>query len=138
MADAHINGPDGPGNGDLKAMDTKLTGVVADYVKAVNAHDADAIVTLFARDAYVNDARREIVGADSIRRWVEKEITGDDVTMEVLEVKEHYGELIVRSRYDGTFDKANLPAELVLTDYFRVADAKIVSLTVIRNQPSPY
>jgi hypothetical protein len=44
----------------------------------------------------------------------------------------------VRSRYDGTYDKTNLPGELIMSDYFRVSDGKIVSLAVIRNQPSPY
>jgi len=44
----------------------------------------------------------------------------------------------VRARYDGTYDKANLPDELILTSYFSVRDNKIVSLTVIFNQPSPY
>ncbi len=119
-------------------MATELTGIVADYVSAVNAHDPDAVVALFASDAYVNDARREINGADAIRRWVEKEIIADKVTMEVREVKEHYGQLIVSSSYDGTFDKTNLPPEIILTDYFQVIDGKIVSLTVIFNQPSPY
>lgn len=119
-------------------MATELTGVVADYISAVNAHDTDAIVALFTSDAYVNDAHREINGADSIRRWIEKEMVGDNVTMEVREVKEHYGQVIVSSRYDGTFDKTNLPAELVLTDYFQIAGGKIVSLTVIFNQPSPF
>jgi SnoaL-like domain len=116
----------------------QLTGPAAAYVAAVNAFDADAILSLFAADAYVNDARREIRGADAIRRWVEKEIVGDHVTMDVLEAVEHYGEIVLRSRYDGTFDKTNLPDELILTDYFRVVDNEIVSLTVIRNQPSPY
>ena len=119
-------------------MATELTGPVADYVNAVNAHDPNAIVALFAGDAYVNDARREINGATAIRRWVEKEIVGDNVTMDVREVKEHYGQVIISSSYDGTFDKTNLPAEVILTDYFQVFDGKIVSLTVIFNQPSPY
>jgi ketosteroid isomerase-like protein len=43
-----------------------------------------------------------------------------------------------RSRYDGTYDKTNLAYELVMSDYFRARDGKIVSLTVIFNQPSPY
>jgi ketosteroid isomerase-like protein len=119
-------------------MATELTGIAADYVSAVNAHDTDAIAALFASDAYVNDARREINGAESIRRWIEKEIIGDNVTMEVREVKEHYGQAIVTSCYDGTFDKTNLPAEVVLTDYFQIAGGKIISLTVVFNQPSPY
>jgi hypothetical protein len=119
-------------------MSTSLPPVIAEYVAGVNAFDVDAIVATFAEDAYVNDARREISGAAAIRRWVEKEIIGDHVTMEPIEVVDHYGESIVRSRYDGTYDKSNLPDELVLTDYFVVRDGKIVSLKVIFNQPSPY
>jgi hypothetical protein len=56
----------------------------------------------------------------------------------VREVVDHHGETIVRSRYDGTYDKTSLPAELVMSDYFIVRDGKIASLKVIRNQPSPY
>jgi limonene-1,2-epoxide hydrolase len=119
-------------------MSASLPPVVADYLAAVNAFDVDAIVAAFAPDAYVNDARREIRGVDAIRRWVEKEMVGDHVTMEPLEVVDHYGDTIVRSRYDGTYDKTNLPGELVMSDYFSVRDGKIVSLAVIRNQPSPY
>ena len=119
-------------------MTTALPPVVADYLAAVNAFNLDGIVATFAPDAYVNDARREISGIDAIRRWAEKEMVGDHVTMEPLEVVDHYGETIVRSRYDGTYDKTSLPAELVMSDYFSVRDGKIVSLKVIRNQPSPY
>lgn len=119
-------------------MTTQLTGAVADYLAAINAFDIDAAVATFAADAYVNDARREINGIDAIRQWITKEMVGDHVTMEVREVVDHYGETIVRSRYDGTYDKTNLPDELVMSDYFRVQDGKIISLTVIRNQPSPY
>ena len=119
-------------------MTTSLPPAVAGYLAAVNAHDLDGMVAAFTPDAYVNDARREISGIDAIRRWAEKEMVRDNVTMEPLEVVDHYGETIVRSRYDGTYDKTNLPAELVMSDYFSVRDGRIVSLTVIRNQPSPY
>lgn len=119
-------------------MTTALPPVVADYLAAVNAFNVDGMVATFAPDAYVNDARREINGIDAIRRWAEQEMVGDHVTMDVREVVEHYGETIVRSRYDGTYDKTNLPDELIMSDYFRVQDGKIISLTVIRNQPSPY
>jgi ketosteroid isomerase-like protein len=119
-------------------MTASLPPVVADYLAAVNAFNLDGVVAAFAPDAYVNDARREIGGIDAIRRWAEKEMIGDHVTMEPLEVVDHYGETIVRSRYDGTYDKTSLPAELVMSDYFTVRDGKIVSLKVIRNQPSPY
>jgi len=119
-------------------MTASLPPVVADYLAAVNAFNLDGMVATFAPDAYVNDARREISGIDAIRRWAEKEMVGDHVTMEPLEVIDHYGETIVRSRYDGTYDKTSLPAELIMSDYFTVRDGKVVSLKVIRNQPSPY
>jgi len=119
-------------------MTNQLTGVVADFIAAVNAFDTDAIVATFAEDAYVNDNRREINGVDAIRRFIVKEFVGDHVTMEVREVIDHYGDIIVRARFDGTYDKTNLPGELVMSSYFSVRDSKIVSLAVIFNQPSQY
>jgi hypothetical protein len=115
---------------------TELTGVIAAHIKAVNDHDTEAIVATFAPDAYVNDNRREFAGTDAIRRWVAKEMTGDQVTIDVREVLDHHGDTIVRGGYDGLFDKSNLPAELVLTNYFSVRDGKIVSLVVVFNQPA--
>ena len=117
---------------------TELTGVVAEHIAAVNAQDTDAIVATFAEDAYVNDARREFVGAETIRRWVAKEITGDKVSIEVREVFDHHGDTIVRGAYDGEFDKTDLPDELILSNYFSVRDDKIVSLIVVNNQPASY
>jgi hypothetical protein len=61
---------------------------------------------------------------------------GDKVTIEVTEVIEHHGETIVRGRYDGYYDRTNLPGELILTNYFRVRGGKIVELFVIRNVPA--
>jgi len=112
---------------------TVLHGIVAEHFAAINAFDEDAILATFADDAFVNDAHREFWGTDAIRRWVAKEMIGDNVTIDVTDVIEHYGQTIVRGRYDGTFDKTNLPDELILTNYFTVRDGKIVSLIVILN-----
>jgi hypothetical protein len=115
-----------------------LPPVVAGHIDAVNAHDEDAIVATFADGALVNDAHREFWGSQAIRRWVAREMTGDQVTIDVTEVIDHDGDTIVRGRYDGTFDKTNLPEELILTNYFTIRDGKIVSLIVIRNTPPAY
>jgi hypothetical protein len=117
---------------------TELPPIVAEHIDAVNAFDTDRIVATFAPDAFVNDNRREISGTDAIRAFMAKEFVGDHVTMEVRQVLDHYGDLIVRARYDGTYDKTNLPDELIMTSYFAVRDHKVVSLAVIFNQPSPY
>src|SRR6476620_12170161 len=138
MADDAVDGPNPATRGDVQVMATELSGFIADHIAAVNAFDTEAIVATFAADAYVNDARREINGTDAIRRWVETEMVGDHVTMDVREVLDHHGDTIVRARYDGTYDKTNLPDELVMSNYFSVRDGKIVSLSIIFNQPSPY
>ena len=119
-------------------MSTELPAIVAEYIAAVNDFDTDRIVATFAPDAYVNDNRREIWGTESIRAFMAKEFVGDHVTMEVQEVIDHYGDIIVRAQFDGTYDKTNLPDELVMSSYFSVREGRIVSLAVIFNQPSPY
>jgi SnoaL-like domain len=119
-------------------MTQKLAGVVADHIRAINAFDSEAVVSTFAKDAYVNDVQREIFGRDAIRRWIEKEITGEHVTIDVREVVEHYGDVIVRGLYDGDYDKTNLPKELILSNYFKVRNGKVVSLIIVFNKPSPF
>jgi hypothetical protein len=119
-------------------MTTELPSIVAEHIAAVNAFDTERIVATFAPDAYVNDNRREIWGTDAIRAFIAREFVGDHVTLDVTEVIDHYGDIIVRARYDGTYDKTSLPAELIMTSYFGLRDGRIVSLAVINNQPSPY
>lgn len=117
---------------------SKLPRIVAEHIDAVNASDIERILGTFAADAYVNDNRREIRGIGAIRKFVAKEFVGDHVTMNVREVIDHHGDIIVRAAYDGTYDKTGLPDELVMTSYFGIRDGKIISLAVIFNQPSPY
>ncbi|HTF52278.1 MAG TPA: nuclear transport factor 2 family protein [Pseudonocardia sp.] len=122
----------------MTSVTTQLPPVVAEHIAAVNAFDTDAIVATFAPDAYVNDNRREIWGTEAIRKFMAKEFVGDQVTMDVREVINHHGDIIVRAKYDGTYDKTNLPDELIMSSHFSIRDGKIVSLAVIFNQPSPY
>ena len=119
-------------------MTIELTDVVAEHIAAVNAFDVDRVMATFAADAYVNDNHREIWGLDRIRMFFEREFVGDHVTMEITEVVDHHGDVIVRARYDGTYDKTNLPDELIMSSYFSLRADKIISLAVIHNQPSPY
>jgi len=119
-------------------MSTELPAAVAEYLAAVNALDTERIVATFAPDAYVNDNRREIWGTDAMRAFFAKEFVGDHVTMEVLEVVDHYGDILVRARFDGTYDKTHLPEDFQMTSYFGLRGDKIVSLAIIFNQPSPY
>jgi hypothetical protein len=115
---------------------TTLAPVLAEYILAVNAFDADAIAATFADDALVNDVHREFWGREAIRRWAARELAGDRVTVEVTEVLDHHGDTVLRGRYDGDYDKRNLPDPLILTSYFTVRDGKIVTLITIRNTPA--
>jgi hypothetical protein len=119
-------------------MSQPIPAVIAEHIRAVNAFDTDAILRTFSPDAIVNDNRREFVGIDAIRRWIDKEIVGDKVTMEIREVVERQDSTIVRARYDGLYDKTQLPAELILTNYFTLRDGRISTLIIVFNQPSPY
>jgi hypothetical protein len=119
-------------------MSTELPAIVAEHIAAVNAFDTERIVATFAPDAYVNDNRREIWGTDAIRAFMTKEFVGDRVTMQVREVIDHHGDIIVRAEYDGDYDKTNLPEVLIMSSYFALRDGRISSLTIINNQPSPY
>jgi hypothetical protein len=110
---------------------------VAEYVRACNAFDADALSAVFAEDALVNDIRREFRGRPAIRRWLEREIIGDKVTMDVREVRQQHGTTIVDALMDGEYDKTGLPAEFFLTHYFNVADGRVTLLIVTHNSPAP-
>jgi hypothetical protein len=117
---------------------SKQTGIPAidQYVAAVNAFDLERILATFAADAIVNDARREFVGIDQIRRWVAHEIVGDRVTLEVTEVVSRGAETVMGARYDGTYDKTGLPPVLILTHYFVVRDGKISTMIILYNRPN--
>jgi hypothetical protein len=111
-------------------MANELPAVIADHIAAINAADLDAAVATFAADAYVHGNRGEAQSTEAVRAWVNKEYMSDHVTMKVVEVINHYGDVIVKAQYDGTYDKTNLPDPLILHSYFAVRDGKIVSLAL--------
>jgi ketosteroid isomerase-like protein len=107
--------------------------IIEQHFAAYDKFDTDAIMATYAPDALVYDFGREFWGTEAIRAWVAKELVGDHVTIEITEVREHHDTTIVRARYDGTYDKSKLPpGELILTNYVRVRDGKIVEMCVVR------
>ncbi|MHA3022562.1 nuclear transport factor 2 family protein [Mycobacterium sp. BMJ-28] len=114
-------------------MTTQLPALIAEHLSAVNAFDIDRVMATFADGALVNDNHREIWGTEAITAWVTDEIVGDHITIAVTDAVVLPGVTVVRGRYDGDFDKTNLPDEVILTNYFVVADDKITGLFVIFN-----
>lgn len=68
---------------------------------------------------------------------IEREITGDKVTMDVRDVRHQHGITVVDAVMDGEYDKAGLPAELVLTHYVNVAGGYVTLLVITHNNPTP-
>jgi hypothetical protein len=115
-------------------MSTALPPVIEEHYAAVNAGDLDAVTATFAPDAFVT-MQAEARGTDAVRALLAKEFIDDHVTLEVRDVIDHHGDFIVRTKYDGTYDKTNLPDPLVMTNYFGLRDGKIILLAVISTPP---
>jgi hypothetical protein len=111
-----------------------LSPIVAAYVEATNRSDLDRLLATFAEDALVNDQLRDYWGLTAIRGWVERDIIGEKLTMQVTKVIEHYGTFIVSANVDGNYDKRGLPDPLVLAFYFTPSGDRIVQLIILRNR----
>jgi hypothetical protein len=116
---------------------SKLPTAVATYIQASNKFDLRSTVDAFAEDAMVVDANREFWGKHAIAQFLEREIIGPKVTMEVRQVVEHHGDVIVDAEVDGNFDKANLPKPLILAFHFWTEKGKIAQMIVVTKQPTP-
>ena len=83
------------------------------HIDACNAHDVEAWMATFAPDAMLNDIQREFIGTDAIRSFGDKEIFGDNVTMEVRRAWDRHGDITVHAKMDGTYNKTGLPDPLI-------------------------
>jgi ketosteroid isomerase-like protein len=119
-----------------KDVTAQLPTPIAAYVKASNAADMSAYLATFVDDPLVNDIRREFWGKAAIKTWAEQEIFGANVSMEVLRAAEHYGDVILAAKFDGTYDKTGLPDPLILTLYFTLREGRIARLIILHNKPA--
>ena len=115
-----------------------LDPAIAAHIAAINSFDLNAVMDTFADDALVNDVSREFWGHDQIRAWIAKEMVGDHVTLEPIEVMDNDGLYAVQCKYDGDYDKTNLPNPLIMTNYLRVRNGKIATLFIIKNNQPQY
>jgi ketosteroid isomerase-like protein len=101
------------------------------FIMAMNMFDGDAMYATFAEHALVNDAQREHVGRDAIRRWFEKELISDRVTMYTTNIRAHEGGFAVIAQVTGDYDKTGLPDPLELRFYFTLSGDLISQLIII-------
>ena len=109
-------------------MKTTLPRIAADYVKAVNDHDAVAFIRLFAPDAVADDAGRVFRGIDEIKSWSDRDIFEANVVLEVLAAEDSQGDVVVTTKVDGTFDRTGLPDPLVMQHRLEIKGDKILAL----------
>lgn len=112
-------------------MSFNLPKPVADLVDATNRFDLDAFMEPFADDCMINDRHRQFWGKDAVRKWSEIEIVGDHVTMDVREVIDHHGDIILTAKLGGDFDKSELPEDFGLVFYITLRADKIVQIILM-------
>ena len=112
----------------------ELSPPVAAYIEATNSVDLEGLLATFADEALVNDQLRDYWGKSAIREWAARDLIGERLTMQVVEIMEHYGHFILTANIDGNYDKRGLPDPLVLTFYFSAHGDQIVQLIILRNQ----
>lgn len=106
--------------------------VVAGFVRAVNCLDLEALVASFTDDALVNDQLCDHRGKHAIHEWAAREITGERLTMFVVDAAQHRSQVVVTANINGSFDMRGLPDPLVLNFYFSLLGDQIEQLIILR------
>ena len=107
---------------------TATTNPAADFVPAVNEGDADRFAALFDAHAEVDDNGREFRGVEAIREWATSDIFAVNVTMEAVKTFEDGGDVVIRAKVDGDFDRTGLPDPLFIDQRMTLKNDRIVKL----------
>ena len=107
----------------------QLPPTAAEYVRSINDHDPAAFNALFAEDAFVNDAGREIRGRVAIESWSDRDIFDAQVTLEVIDAADRDGETVITTKVEGNFDRTGLPDPVIINHHITVEHDRIVGLT---------
>lgn len=110
-------------------LDSALPPLAVAFLDSINRGDATALDALFADTAVVNDAGRQFIGREAIKKWSEDDIFAARVTLEMTSHAEQDGETVLTTKVDGTFDRTGLPDPLFINQHLKFAAGKIVELT---------
>ena len=105
--------------------------LVEDFVNATNAADLAALTGLFAADAHVNDQLRNFWGLVDIRHWLEREIVGARIQLNVLRIRKHYDSVIGVAEISGAFEAPRTGVPMVIDLIFTVRAQRIVRLLIL-------
>jgi ketosteroid isomerase-like protein len=101
----------------------ELAPAIAAYIAAANAGDTSAVAHCFAEDANVFDEGEHQVGTLAIARWMEDTGRRYQPKVEVLNVQQRTGKVLVSNLITGSFPGS--PLELRYT--FRLNEAGKIS-----------
>jgi ketosteroid isomerase-like protein len=107
-------------------MPLDLSAPLAAYFAASNAHDADALLSLFADHASVRDEGREMIGLAAIRGWAEGTFRDYRITITSNEAEQLGDATVVRAQVAGAFPGS----PVILPFRFEIADRKITMLGI--------
>ena len=100
--------------------------VIAAYLAAEEAKDADALSRCFTEDSTVHDEGRDYRGRDSIRQWKQEADTKYRYVLQTVNAQTHGDKVTVRARLTGEFPGS--PVEL--DHIFKLSNNKIASLEI--------
>ncbi|ROM90550.1 nuclear transport factor 2 family protein [Pseudomonas brassicacearum] len=80
-----------------------LAPAIAAYIAAANARDSSAVASFFAEDANVFDEGAHQVGTHAIAQWMEDTARRYQPRVEVLDVQQRTGKVLVSNLISGTF-----------------------------------
>ncbi|MBC3385346.1 nuclear transport factor 2 family protein [Pseudomonas sp. SWRI12] len=92
---------------------SSLAPAIAGYIAAANARDSSAVTRFFAEDANVFDEGQHRVGTQAIAQWMEDTAQRFQPRVEVLDVQQRTGKVLVHNLISGTFPGS--PLELRYT-----------------------
>jgi hypothetical protein len=112
-------------------MSFSLPAPITKFVDAVNGHDQQAFLATFADDAMINNRHRPFWGKEAIGQWSAEEFVGRNLTMEVSNVVDHHGDLIVNAWVDGAYDPEAGQERIELAFYYLLQGERIVKLVIL-------
>jgi hypothetical protein len=101
---------------------------IADFVKAVNEHESEDFLAVFAENAVITDEGHQYQGIAAIKDWDDEKNIGANITMNPVEITGRDGKMILTADMDGNFDKTGLPDPFLMDLHFTLEENLISAL----------
>jgi len=99
---------------------------IASLFYAFNAKDTDALLACFAPDALLTDEEQEYRGPAAIKGWFAIVNAKYKPSVEVTELADDGGEIVVTAQVSGTFPGS----QIQLHYHFTLKDGRIAALSI--------